>query len=164
MKINDKISVIDEDLNGIITSVQGNIVIFKDNHGFIHKYSKEQLVLQNADLYENIRVEKKHEHNKKTSKKHNKNHLVLDLHFENLVKNPLDYNSFDRLFLQKEKLLQTIEFCRKNNLKKLEIVHGIGDGTLQKMVRDVLESQTKLDFYNNEILHHQSGAVIVNFV
>ena len=64
----------------------------------------------------------------------------------------------------KEKLLETIDFCRKNNLKKLEIIHGVGDGTLQKMVIDVLESQTGLDFYNKEILHHQSGALMVNFV
>jgi DNA-nicking Smr family endonuclease len=89
--------------------------------------------------------------------------LVLDLHFHNLVKNPSDYDSFERLFIQKEKLIEVIEFCRKNNLKRLEIVHGIGDGTLQSMVRDVLESLVNIDFYNKEILHHQSGAVMVEF-
>ena len=164
MKIGDKVSVIDEDLGGVITSVHGNIVVFADEHGFTHKYPTEKLVKNNAALYENIRPEKKFEHNKKLSKKHNRNHLVLDLHFEKLVDNPLAYESFERLFLQKEKLLQTLEFCRKNNLKKLEIIHGLGDGTLQKMVHDVLESQTGLDFHNKEILHHQSGSVIVNLV
>ncbi len=161
MKINDRVSVIDDDLSGVVTSVQGNMVIFRDEHGFTHQYNKEKLVLQNKSLYENIRVEKKQEHNKAISKKHNKNHLVLDLHFEKLVKNPSDYDSFERLFLQKEKLLETLDFCRKNNLKKLEIIHGIGDGTLQKMVYDVLESQANLEFHNKEILHHQSGTVLV---
>jgi DNA-nicking Smr family endonuclease len=89
--------------------------------------------------------------------------LVLDLHFHNLVKNPNDYTSFERLFIQKERLVETINFCRKHNLKRLEIVHGIGDGVLQKMVFDTLESQTNVDFYNKEILHHQSGAVMVEF-
>ena len=87
----------------------------------------------------------------------------MDLHFENMVNNPNDYEGFERLFLQKEKLIETINFCRKNNLKRLEIVHGIGDGTLQRLVLDTLESQTNLDFYNKEILHHQSGAVMVDF-
>ena len=163
MKIGDKVSAVDEDLGGVITSVHGNIVVFKDEYGFTHQYPKEKLVPKNADLYENIKIVKKAEPKKTVSKKHQKNHLVLDLHFENLVKNPSDYDSFERLFIQKEKLMEVIAFCRKNNLKRLEIVHGIGDGILQRMVFHVLESQTNLDFYNKEILHHQSGAVMVEF-
>ena len=163
MKIGDKVSVVDEDLSGVVTSVKGNIVVFKDEYGFTHQYKEEKLVPKISDFYENIKVVKKAEPKKMISKKHHKNLLVLDLHFENLVKNPNDYDSFERLFIQKEKLLEVISFCRKNHLKRLEIVHGIGDGTLQRMVFDVLESQTNLDFYNKEILHHQSGAVMVEF-
>lgn len=163
MKIGDRVSVVDEDLSGVVTSVNGNIVVFKDEYGFTYQYSKEKLVPKNSNFYENIKVVKKAEPKKVVSKKHQRNHLVLDLHFDNLVKNPHDYDSFERLFIQKEKLLEVISFCRKNNLKRLEIVHGIGDGVLQRMVFDVLESQTNLDFYNKEILHHQSGAVMVEF-
>jgi len=163
MKIGDNVSVVDEDLSGIITSVHGNTVVFKDEYGFTYQYEKEKLVPKNASLYENIPIVKKAEPQKVTSKKHDKNPLILDLHFHLLVKNPNDYDGFERLFIQKEKLIQTINFCRKNHLKRLEIVHGIGDGVLQKIVWDVLESQTGLDFYNKEILHHQSGAVMVEF-
>lgn len=163
MKIGDKVSVVDEDLSGIVTSVNGNIVVFKDEYGFTYQYPKEKLVPKISDLYENIKILKKAEPKKNISKKHQKNALVLDLHFHNLVKNPNDYDSFERLFIQKERLLETLSFCRKNHLKRLEIVHGIGDGVLQRMVLDVLESQTGLDFYNKEILHHQSGAVMVEF-
>ncbi|SHF22271.1 Smr/MutS family protein [Chryseobacterium takakiae] len=163
MKIGDKVSVVDEDLSGIVTSVNGNIVVFKDEYGFTYQYPKEKLVPKISDLYENIKIVKKAEPKKNISKKHQKNALVLDLHFHNLVKNPNDYDSFERLFIQKERLLETLSFCRKNHLKRLEIVHGIGDGVLQRMVLDVLESQTGLDFYNKEILHHQSGAVMVEF-
>jgi hypothetical protein len=163
MKIGDKVSVVDEDLSGVVTSVNGNIVVFKDEYGFTYQYPKEKLVPKISEFYENIKIVKKAEPKKTVSKKHHKNQLVLDLHFENLVKNPHDYDSFERLFIQKEKLLEVISFCRKNNLKRLEIVHGIGDGILQRMVFDVLESQTSLDFYNKEILHHQSGAVMVEF-
>jgi Smr domain len=163
VKIGDQISVLDENLSGIITSVNGNIVVFKDEYGFTYQYPKEKLVPKNASIYENIEVIRKAEPRKVISKKHDKNPLILDLHFHNLVKNPTDYDSFERLFIQKEKLIETISFCRKNHLKRLEIVHGIGDGVLQQMVWDILESQTNLDFYNKEILHHQSGAIMVEF-
>jgi hypothetical protein len=59
MKIGDKVSVVDEDLSGIVTSVKGNIVVFKDEYGFTHQYPKEKLVPKNADLYENIKVVKR---------------------------------------------------------------------------------------------------------
>lgn len=163
MKIGDTVSVVDEDLSGVIASIHGNTVVFKDEYGFTHQYPKEKLVPKITGFYENISVVKKPEPRKNISKKHQKNPMVLDLHFPSLVKNPHDYDSFERLFIQKERLLETLSFCRKNHLKKLEIVHGIGDGVLQRLVWDVLESQTNLDFYNKEILHHQSGAVMVEF-
>lgn len=161
MKIGDQVAVIDEDLGGIITSVQGNIIVFEDKHGFSHQYSKEKMVLQNHSIYENIKMEHKIEPSKSVSKKHHNNTVFIDLHFDKLVANPSEYPSFERLLIQKEKLLETLDYCRAHNLKKLEIVHGIGDGILQKMVFDVLESQTGIDFYSKDILHHQSGTVMV---
>lgn len=161
MKIGDKVSVLDDDLKGVITSVKGEIAVFRDEHGFTHQYKKHQLVLQNPHLYENLKTVPKPEIRKPLSKRHHKNHLVLDLHFENLVKNPGEYDAFERIFMQKEKLIQTLDFCRKNNLKKLEIIHGIGDGVLQKMVHDYLLGQTNIDFEDHDFFYHQTGSVIV---
>ena len=90
--------------------------------------------------------------------------MILDLHFENIAKGAVQVDPFERLFMQKDQLLKTLEYCRNNNLKRLEIIHGIGDGVLQQMVYDVLESQTNLEFHNKEILHHQSGTVLVYFL
>lgn len=163
MKIGEHVSVLDDDLGGTITSVHGETVVFRDTHGFIHQYPKSKLVVQNASIYDGLQVQVKNEARKISSKKHNKKPLILDLHFENLVKDASRYSSFERLFMQKEKLTETLDFCRKNHLKNLEIIHGIGDGVLQQMVHDVLSGQSGLEFYNNAILHHQSGSVTVKF-
>ena len=161
MKTGDKISVIDDDLTGIITAVKGELVFFKDDHGFTHQYPKEKVVMRNPGIYDGLKIISKAETPKPLSKKHNKKHLVLDLHFENLVKNPSDYDAFERIFLQKEKLEETVRFCRNNNLKKLEIIHGIGDGVLQKMVHDYLVGQTNLEFDDHDFFYHQRGSVMV---
>lgn len=163
MKIGDKVSAVDEDFEGIVTSMQGEMVVVKDDYGFMHHFLATKLVLRNPKLYEGTAVVQKVEKSKTISKKHDKKPLLLDLHFDLLVKNPEKFDAFERLFLQKEKLLETLDYCRHNNLKKLEIIHGIGDGVLQQMVYDVLESQTNLEFHNKEILHHQSGTVMVYF-
>lgn len=161
MKIGDKISVIDDALKGTITSLKGAVIVFRDEHGFTHQERKEKLVLQNPEIYENVPTVIKKETAKPLSKKHNRKHLVLDLHFENLVKNPADYDAFERIFIQKEKLEETIAFCRNNNLKKLEIIHGIGDGVLQRMVHDYLVGQTNLEFDDDDFFYHQRGSVMV---
>ena len=163
MKIGDSVSVIDDQLKGTVISIKGNKVTIEDEHGFPYDYDAGELVLQQAEIYDQVKTILKEELSKPISKKHDKKPFILDLHFEHLVKNPNAYDSFERLFRQKEKLINTIDYCRKNNLKKLEIIHGIGDGVLQQLVHDVLESQTNLEFQNKEILHHQSGTVLVYF-
>lgn len=163
MKVGDSVSVIDDNLKGKITSVQGKSVTFEDEHGFTYQYHSSELVLRKNDIYKQITTVQKEETRTAISKKHDKKPFVLDLHFEKIAHKNRDYDSFERLFLQKEKLLKTIDYCRKNHLKKLEIIHGIGDGILQQMVHEVLESQTNLEFHNREILHDQSGTVLVFF-
>lgn len=163
MNIGDKVSAIDDPLSGTVTSLHGNDVCFRDEHGFIHRYERKMLVVQNASIYNGMAIEQKAEHQKKISRRHAAHQYTLDLHFEKLVHRPSDFESFERLFIQKEKLLQSLDYCRKHHIKKLVIIHGIGDGVLQNMVHDVLSGQANLEFLNNEILHHQSSAVIVHF-
>ncbi|WP_027377367.1 Smr/MutS family protein [Kaistella palustris] len=163
MKIGDAVSVVDDLLKGKVISVSGKTVVIEDEHGFTYEYPASKVVLQEPEIYTEIKTVQKTETSKSISKKHHKRPLILDLHFENLVKDTRGFSASERVFLQKEKLRDTLDYCRKNNLKKLEIIHGIGDGVLQQMVYEVLESQTGLDFHNREILHEQSGTVLVYF-
>lgn len=160
MKIGDQVSVLDDNLTGKITALKGKKVTIEDEHGFSYDFNLHEMVLQEPEIYDGLKTIFKTEKPKPISKKHDKKPLVLDLHFNNMVKNPGNFSAFERITLQKEKLLDTLDYCRKNNLKKIEIIHGIGDGILQKMVNEVLENQPHLEFHNKEILHHQTGTVL----
>ncbi|WP_027384253.1 Smr/MutS family protein [Epilithonimonas caeni] len=164
MKIGDLVSVIDEDLKGKILTILGNQVKIEDEHGFTYNFSKDKLTIIDSDLYQNSPIVRKKETSKIVSKKHNRAPLKLDLHFNFLVKNPSDYDAFERLIIQKEKLLETIDFCRKNHIKNLLIIHGIGDGVLQRMVYDVLEGLTNVEYDSDGFFYHQSGNVEVKFL
>ena len=164
MKVGDKVSVIDDDMKGTILKIIADQVKIEDEHGFTYNFPKSQLTIIDSGLYENSPVIKKNETSKNVSKKHNKAPLKLDLHFESLVKNPSDYDAFERLMIQREKLEQTIDFCRKNHIKKLQIIHGIGDGVLQKMVYDILEGLTNIEYDSDGFFFHQSGNVEVKFL
>lgn len=164
MKVGDLVSVIDENLRGKVLKIIANQVKIEDEHGFTYNFSKDQLTIIDSGLYENSPIIKKQETPKITSKKHNKAPLKLDLHFELLVKNPSDYDAFERLMIQREKLQEAIDFCRKNKIKTLQIIHGIGDGVLQKMVYDVLEGLTNIEYDSDGFFYHQSGNVEVKFL
>ncbi|SHK37391.1 Smr/MutS family protein [Epilithonimonas mollis] len=164
MKIGDKVSVIDENLRGKVLKIIANQVKIEDEHGFTYNFSKDKLTILDADLYENSPVIRKKEAPKIISKKHNKAPQKLDLHFDLLVKNPSGYDAFERLMIQKEKLVETIDFCRKHQIKKLQIIHGIGDGVLQKMVHDVLEGLANIEYDRDGFFFHQSGNIEVKFL
>lgn len=163
MKPGDRISLIDDDMKGTVTVVKGDMVTFVDEHGFTHEYPKNKVVFQNPELYEGKPVVKKEVPTTKKSKKHQQTLKVLDLHFENLVSNPAEHNAFERLLIQKEKLEEAMAYCRQNQFKKLEIIHGIGDGVLQHMVFDYLRGQTGIDFEDHDFFYHQTGSVMVRF-
>lgn len=164
MKVGDLVSVIDDNLRGKVLTIIANQVKIEDEHGFTYNFSKDKLTIIDSDLYENSPIIKKNETSKIVSKKHNKEPLKLDLHFELLVTNPSDYDAFERLMIQREKLLETIDFCRKNKIKTLQIIHGIGDGVVQKMVYDVLEGLTNIEYDSDGFFYHQSGNVEVKFL
>ena len=164
MKIGDKVSVIDEDLEGTLVSVKDKMAVFEDSHGFRHEYPLAQLVLRENLIYDEVPLTKKEETKKNISQKHQKNAMKIDLHFDQLVKNPNEYDSWERLFIQKERLMEVLDFCKANKIKRLEVIHGLGEGVLQELVYEVLRGYAEIEFEENEFFKHQSASVEVVFV
>lgn len=163
MKIGDLVSVLDDDLKGRIIFLQKDHVTIEDEHGFHYTFPKKQIVPQIEDIYKKVALVKKAEISKKTSKKHRNEPEKLDLHFEKLVKNPHNYTPSERILIQRDALLNKLDYCREHRLKKLRIVHGVGDGVVQQMVHDVLAGQLHLEFDDHSFFYHQTGSLLVTF-
>lgn len=164
MKVGDKISVIDEDFRGTIIKVFPLTYEVEDQFGFSYQFLKAKVVPADQDLYDNIKIVRKKETSKPVSKKHNKDAFKIDLHFDNLVHNSGEHDAFERLFIQKEKLIEAINFCRKHRLKRMQIIHGIGDGVVQKMVYDVISGLPNVEYDEDGFFYHQSGKVELIFL
>ena len=148
MKIGDLVSVIDNDLKGKISAFKGNLVQIEDEHGFHYEIEKSKIVPQNPTIYKDISVVSKKENSTKISKKNQNKPQSIDLHFENLVKNPQEFESWERLMIQREKLIEKLEYCRNNNLKKLNIIHGFAG----------------IEYEDHDFFYHSSGNVVVTFL
>lgn len=160
----DLVSVVDKDLKGVVTAIQGNSIEIEDEHGFTYRFPKNQLVIQNHNIYQQVPVEAKKETFRKTSKKHQQAEFRLDLHFEKLVKNPKEYESWERIFIQKEKLMEAVEYCKANFIKKLVVVHGIGDGVLQNIVYETLHGISEIEFDDNPYFKNSIGNIEVRIL
>lgn len=164
MREEDWVSVLDEDLKGIVISTCNDKVQVEDEYGFRHWFYKNQLVSYNRSIYEKNTPVNKEKETKNISKKHYKKELKIDLHFDQLVDFPNDYKPWERLLIQKEKLIENLEYCRENSVKKLLIIHGLGDGILQEMVYDVLRGYAHIEYEENDFFKHSSAFVEVKFL
>lgn len=164
MKIGDKVSLIDDNLKGKIIAISHFMIEIEDEHGFNHSIHKEKVIPVMDDFYDRIKVVVKEEPKKNTSKKHNKEAFVIDLHFDALVKDAKKYDATERLFTQKEKLISDLDFCRKHRIKRVKIIHGIGDGFLQRIVHDVVSGLPNVEYDEHHFFLHQSGSLDLIFL
>ena len=164
MKKGDLVSVLDDDLKGVVISVRGTMVEIEDEHGFSHLFAKEKLVVYSHNIYDDFSDSSTEMLAKNTSKKHTQNIKTIDLHFDKLVSNPKNYESWERFFIQKEKLVDALEYCKANFIKKLIVIHGIGDGVLQDLVYEVLRGYPHIECEENEFFKHQSGSIEVRIL
>lgn len=164
MKKGDLISVLDETTTGKIISVAKDFVLIEDEFGFEHSIEISKIIPREKNLYEKSEVLIKDKSEKKISKKNSDNNRTLDLHFEKLVKNPAEYCAWERLEIQKETLIENLDYCKKNYIKKLNIIHGIGDGVLQNLVYDYLRGYSGIEFEEDDFFFHSSGNVWVTFL
>lgn len=163
MKTGDFISYLNERKTGTVVAINKDLITILDEHGFTEKVALNKIVLRDDSLYSRIAIEKKDEAIKIKSKKKSTATRTLDLHFHLLVKNPNSYSAQARLEIQKENLMDMLEYCKKNPIKKLNIIHGIGDGILQTMVFDILNGFAGIEYEDHNIFHQSSGNVEVTF-
>lgn len=172
MKKGDRVSVLDEDVTGIVERIKGTEVWISVD-GFLLQYSKSDLVViksyskivfQSKDL-ETVLEEKKGEKPKKVlpRKKRNKEIPVveIDLHIENLVKSTREMSSFDMLNLQLETARHRLEYAIDNRIPKLVFIHGIGEGVLRVELEYLLGRYPEITFYDADYRKYGAGATEV---
>ena len=138
--------------------LENKVVLLEDEL----KKLKNQLEQKDREL---VDLSRKHSIElEEISKKNQTQPQSIDLHFEKLVNNPKDFESWERLMIQREKLIEKLEYCRSNNMKKRNIIHGIGDGVLQNMVHEVLQGFAGIEYEDHDFFYHSTGNVLVTFL
>ena len=172
----DKVTVLDDAMDGTVTAVNGTEITVLTTDGFELKFSsKELLKISGDELKMGIgnqpisQILKDKEIPKPRSfvkeKKSSKEVAVpeFDLHIEKLVKNHRGMNNYDILTLQTETAQRHIEFAIRNRIPKIVFIHGVGEGVLKAELDFLLGRYDQISFKDGNYQKYGSGATEVYF-
>lgn len=171
----DQVSVLDEDVNGIVIAVNSQNVTIETTDGFVMTYFVNELLKVNnsSNLMESIKrinvgeITKEKEIPKPRSfvkEKKDKREIPapeFDLHIEKLVPNKRGMSNYDILTLQAETAKRHIEFAIKNRIPKIVFIHGVGEGVLKSELDFLLGRYDNIAFQDANYQKYGQGATEV---
>ena len=174
----DQVSVLDEDVNGIVIAVNSQNVTIETTDGFVMTYFVNELLKVNnsSNLMESIKrinvgeIAKEKEIPKPRSfvkEKKDKREIPapeFDLHIEKLVPNKRGMSNYDILTLQAETAKRHIEFAIKNRIPKIVFIHGVGEGVLKSELDFLLGRYDNISFQDANYQKYGLGATEVYFI
>jgi dsDNA-specific endonuclease/ATPase MutS2 len=177
-KKGDKVSVLDDAINGRVILVDRQKITIESEDGFELTFNEKELILIEAssELLKNIAntnfssVAKQKEIPKPRSfvkeKKNKKDEFVLeiDLHIEKLVPNKRGMSNYDILNIQTETIKRQMDFALKNRIPKVVFIHGVGEGVLKAELDFLLGRYDHVTFQDANYQKYGLGATEVYFI
>ncbi|SDJ93809.1 Smr domain-containing protein [Flavobacterium noncentrifugens] len=171
----DRVSALDEAVNGIVLEVKNNEIIIESDEGFVMTYLVNELIkINNSSDLDNFRgshnlneIKQQKEIPKPRSfvkEKRSKNEIPVpefDLHIEKLVKNFRGMSNYDILTLQSETAKRHVEFAIKNRIPKIVFIHGVGEGVLKSELDFMLGRFDQIAFQDANYQKYGLGATEV---
>ena len=171
----DKVSVLDDAIDGVVVSVKDKEVVVETTDGFVMTYFVNELIKVNdsSSLDDSIKrfnvseIKKEKAIPKPRSfvkERKSKNEIPVpefDLHIEKLVRNKHGMSNYDILTLQSETAKRHVEFAIKNRIPKIVFIHGVGEGVLKSELDFLLGRYDNVDFQEANYQKYGQGATEV---
>lgn len=176
-EIGDKVAVLDDAIEGVVLRVNNGVVSIKTSDNFELTYNVNEIVkIQNISDLENIfsikslnevlkeKSEKKKNHSiKEKRSKKDDFALEVDLHIEKLIPSTKSLSNFDILNIQMDEVKRKVEFCLRNRIPKMVLIHGVGEGVLKAEIEYFLGRYDTISFQDASYRKYGLGATEVYF-
>ena len=175
-EINDTVAVLDDDLSGIITNIDGSEVTVATTNGFELKFQSNELVkihdprMMSRSLFSSKSLEsvlseketkKRQNPPKVSSKERAQPAMEVDLHINQLVKNSRGMKNHEMLNLQIETAKRRLEFAIQNRIQRIVFIHGVGEGVLKLELEYLFKRYEGLKYYDANYQKYGQGATEV---
>ncbi|UOY05979.1 DNA mismatch repair protein MutS [Muricauda sp. SCSIO 64092] len=169
-ELGDKVEVLDEAIEGIVTAIEGTVITLETKDGFPLQFPSSQLIKSgralNVGNYEAFQAKKEKESPEKKKikvpkpKERNAPKMEVDLHIHQLTNSTRGMTNFDMLNLQVETAKRQLEFAIDKRIQKVVFIHGVGEGILKEEL-NYLFKKYPVDFYDAEYQKYGLGATEV---
>ncbi len=162
IQIGDKISVIDDDLEGIVTKVDDNTVHFETAEGFILQYDTHKVVVIGELLQKNLEKKQPIQKDKQkvTPRKKSVKTPVFDLHIEKIQPKHQHLSAGHKLQIQLDEAQRIIHQYKNKHYKELVLIHGHGKGVLRTEIIKLLK-KNNLSYADADYMKYGAGALLV---
>ncbi|KAA2215375.1 Smr/MutS family protein [Maribacter flavus] len=170
-EIGDRVEAIDDVISGTVTQVSGHMVTLMTKDGFPMQFQDTELVLVSNDIrvsnFEVAQVKKEKELPKKRTnktvkpKERNLPKMEVDLHINQLVKNPKPLSNFEMLNLQLDTAKRQLDFAIGKRIQKVVFIHGVGEGVLKEELYSLFRKYENVKYYDADYQKYGLGATEV---
>ena len=165
-KPGDKVVFLSEQGGGVIQEiVSATMVCLLDDMGFERRYPINALALvrsANIPVDEHKLKQKPQEETIKTSKKQVKNQVhMIDLHIEELINDYRGMTNHEKLQLQLSHFKKAFNHCAQKRIKRLQVIHGVGEGVLRAEIHNYLRQFSGTEFHDMSYTRNGFGGTEV---
>lgn len=173
-QVGDKVSVLDDDIDGVVVSVKNQEVTIDTSDGFLLTFQAKELIkignsaaidfnFSKAKVISEKEISKPNYINKEKKSKKEVPVPDFDLHIEKLVKNYKSMSNYEILTIQTETAKKHIDFAIRNRIPKIVLIHGVGDGVLKSEINFMLGRYDGVTFQDANYQKYGLGATEVYF-
>lgn len=173
LEIGNKVAVLDDVIEGIVTKITKDRVLIKSEDGLEFWFLASELVkigesqgdlLRKTHVDNSLLSQKLENNNKRKSSlfKKSKNEVVMevDLHIEKLTRSTRGLDNYDILSLQIDTAKRKIEYCIQKRISKIVFIHGVGEGVLKTELHYLL-NRYNVKYYDASYKKYGLGATEV---
>lgn len=175
-KIGDIVTVLDEDLSGIVKNVSKDEITIETTDGFDLKFSPKELMKSpnssalRKEAFSNTSVSEiiteKESFKKKRSvgikpKERKQPAMEVDLHIHQLTNSTRGMTNHDMLTLQLDTAKRQLEFAIRKRIQRVVFIHGVGDGVLKLELQYLFGRYDNVKYYEANLQKYGLGATEV---
>jgi dsDNA-specific endonuclease/ATPase MutS2 len=168
--VGEKVLFLKEKGEGKVIEILNSFQVkIEDSDGFFKIYNQADLVKIHGEIdVEDINPPAKEEETIKSKSNYSivkdntdskaKKYWELDLHIESLTDDYRGMSNFDIMKTQLQEFKRFFSKAKSNQIDKIVVIHGVGEGVLKNEIRNYLAQQEFIEFYDASYLEYGKGA------
>jgi len=175
LKKGDQVSVLDDDITGVVTEIDGATLTIETSDGFEMTFATSEVIkMESSELQQNIFLnttlndvisEKEAPKRKQPTKLKRKEKelpaMEVDLHIHKLTDSDRGMSNHDMLTLQLDTARRQLEFAIKKRIPKIVFIHGVGAGVLKLELEYLFGRYSNVAYYEANYQKYGLGATEV---